>query len=94
MSENTYWERTEPFEEKLRLLEAAWRKRDFRLARALTHSLRDTAIQSQHEEESPGTSLMDAEQFEKVEALPPAWRAWALSQRRSAGTPSSSAKAD
>lgn len=77
MSENTYWERTEPFEEKLRLLEAAWRKRDFRLARALTHSLRDTAIQAQHEEESPGAPLMAAEQFEKVEALPPAWRAWA-----------------
>lgn len=81
MSENTYWERTEPFEEKLRLLEAAWRKRDFRLARALTHSLRDTAIQAQHEEESPGTPLMAAEQFGKVEALPPAWRAWALGWR-------------
>lgn len=81
MSENTYWERTEPFEEKLRLLEAAWRKRDFRLARALTHSLRDTAVQAQQEEESLGTPLMAAEQFEKVEALPPAWRAWALGWR-------------
>ncbi|MFO1483771.1 MAG: hypothetical protein U1F71_10475 [Verrucomicrobiaceae bacterium] len=81
MSENTYWERTEPFEGKLRLLEAAWRKRNFRLARALTHSLRDTAMQAQHEEESPGTPLMAAEQFGNVEALPPAWRAWALGWR-------------
>ena len=71
MSENTYWERTEPFEEKLRLLEDAWRKRDFRLVRALTHSLRDTAIQAQHEEESPGTPLMPPEQHAEVAALPP-----------------------
>lgn len=77
MSENTYWERTEPFEEKLRLLEAAWRKRDFRLARALTHSLRDTVMQTQHEEESPGTPLMAADRFEAVTSLPPAWRSWA-----------------
>jgi metal-sulfur cluster biosynthetic enzyme len=78
MSENTYWERTEPFEEKLRLLEDAWRKRDFRLVRALTHSLRDTAIQAQHEEESPGTPLMPPEQHAEVAALPPEWRSWAL----------------
>ena len=26
MSETTYWERTDTFEEKMRLLEAAWRQ--------------------------------------------------------------------
>ncbi len=77
MTETKYSERTDSFEEKLLLLEAAWRKKDFRLARALTHSLRDTAIQAQAEEESPGTPLMPAARSETVASLPPAWRAWA-----------------
>ncbi len=78
MTETTYAHRTDSFEEKLRLLEAAWKKKDFRLARALTHSLRDTAIQAQHEEESPGKPLMPAARFGTVASLPPAWRNWAL----------------
>src|SRR5262245_57302072 len=39
-----YSDRTDSFEEKLRLLEAAWQRKDFRLARALAHSIRSTAI--------------------------------------------------
>lgn len=78
MTETTYAHRTDSFEEKLRLLEAAWKRRDFRLARALTHSLRDTAMQTQHEEEIPGKSLMAATRFDAVASLPPAWRNWAL----------------
>jgi metal-sulfur cluster biosynthetic enzyme len=74
MSETKYWERTDTFEEKLRLLEAAWRKKDFRLARALTHSLRDTAIQAQMEEESPGTPLRAG--IEMVDSLPAPWKQW------------------
>src|SRR6185437_12019843 len=77
MSETTYWERTDSFEQKLALLEAAWRKKDYRLARALAHSLRSTAMQAQVEEENPGTLIMPAEKFETVDSLPPAWRAWA-----------------
>src|SRR5687768_6906358 len=77
MSENSYWERTDTFEEKLRLLEAAWRNKDFRLARALTHSLRDTAIQAQVEEEKPGAPLLTAERFETVDSLPAPWKQWA-----------------
>ena len=77
MSETKYWERTDTFEEKLRLLTAAWQKKDFRLARALTHSLRDTAIQAQLEEESPGPPLLRAGRGETVASLPPAWRTWA-----------------
>ena len=77
MSENTYWERTETFEEKLRLLEAAWRRKDHRLVRALTHSLRDTAMQAQVEAEDPGTPILPAARFEMVEALPAPWKQWA-----------------
>lgn len=77
MTETTHVHRTDSFDEKLRLLEAAWTRRDFRAARALTHSLRDSAIQAQHEEESPGQPLMAAARFEAVASLPPAWRIWA-----------------
>src|SRR5262245_56009617 len=47
LGEPTYWQRTDSFEEKMKLLESAWRRKDFRLVRALTHSLRTTAMQAQ-----------------------------------------------
>ncbi len=75
--ETVYWNRTDRFEEKIKLLEAAWQRKDFRLVRALTHSLRSTAIQAQMEEENPGTPLINAERYEFVGTLPPPWRKWA-----------------
>ena len=53
-SENTYWQRTETYEEKLRLLEAAWRRNDVRLARALAPARRRPAPQAQTGEGKPG----------------------------------------
>ena len=38
--ESTYGERTDSFAEKIRLLNLAWEKKDYRLARALSYSLR------------------------------------------------------
>lgn len=75
MSERTYWERTDTFEEKMAMLRAAWERKDYRLARALTHSLRNTAIQAQAENETPGPALGAAEGA--VMNLPAPWRAWA-----------------
>lgn len=75
-SEITYRQRTETFEEKLRLIEAAWQRKDFRLVRALTHSLRSAAIQAQAEEESPGAQA-PVMKLETVESLPEPWREWA-----------------
>jgi len=66
--EAAYWDRTDRFEEKMKLLEAAWQRKDFRLARALAHSLRSTAIQAQAEEESPGTPLVAAAGYETVDS--------------------------
>src|SRR4051812_13516384 len=77
MSETKYWERTDSFEEKMRLLEAAWRKKDFRLVRALTDSLRSTALQAQAEEEDPGLPTLPAAQFVTVDSLPAPWQQWA-----------------
>jgi metal-sulfur cluster biosynthetic enzyme len=76
LPEITYADRTDSFEEKLALLQAAWRKGDYRLARALTHSLHSTIVQTQGERETPGTPLMPAPRFEVVESLPTAWRNW------------------
>ena len=77
MSETKYSERTDSFEEKLRLIEAAWKRKDFRLARSLAHSLRHSAMQAQVEEESPGQPLASPAKFEPVESLPAPWRDWA-----------------
>ena len=76
MPENSHAERTDSFEEKLRLIESAWRKKDFRLARSLAHSLRHSAIQAQAEEENPGKPLGPTNAL-PVESLPARWRAWA-----------------
>ena len=40
MKETTYWQRTDSFDEKIRLLRAAYRKKDYRLARSIGDSLR------------------------------------------------------
>lgn len=74
MTETTYADRTDSFEEKLKLI-AAWKNHDYRLARSLAHSLRDSAIQAQIEEEDVGQPL--ATKVEPVESLPKPWRDWA-----------------
>ncbi|MAT16775.1 MAG: hypothetical protein CMJ46_16070 [Planctomyces sp.] len=68
---------TDSFETKMKLLEEAWAKGDFDLARSLTHSLRDTVAQTQNEEENPGPSLVETGQFNTVDSLPAGWREWA-----------------
>jgi metal-sulfur cluster biosynthetic enzyme len=73
--ENSYWERTDSFERKMKLVEAAWAKKDYRLARALLASLRSTAVQAQAEEESLGEVFAGVER--PVTELPAAWQAWA-----------------
>ena len=70
-------ERTDSFETKMRLLQDAWQRKDYDLARSLTHSLRDSVVQTQVEEENPGTSLIPAAQFQTVDALPVQWKQWA-----------------
>ncbi len=69
--------RTDSFKTKLRLLEEAWKKKDFDLARSLTHSLRDSVIQTQREEEPPTNSLVEFNQFQTVDSLQSTWKDWA-----------------
>ena len=75
--EKTYWDRTEPFEEKLNLLQSAWERKDYKVVRALTNSLRNTCVQTQVEEENPGVPILGSTQYEKVASLPEAWKIWA-----------------
>ncbi|MCC6395115.1 MAG: metal-sulfur cluster assembly factor [Bryobacterales bacterium] len=76
MSESGYWERTDTFEQKMKLLEAAWKRNDFRVVRALTNSLRIMAMQAQAEEENPRSPVTGVRE-DTVDSLPAAWRAWA-----------------
>ena len=77
MKESEYWHRTDTFEQKLDLLKAAAERRDFRLARALTESLKNTLVFAQQEEESLGGPLLRANVFGRVVELPPPWQEWA-----------------
>ncbi|MFO1007902.1 MAG: metal-sulfur cluster assembly factor [Planctomycetaceae bacterium] len=75
--ELTAAERTDSFETKMKLLQEAWEKKDYDLVRSLTHSLRDTARQTQIEEQPAGQSLVEAGKFRLVESLGPAAAKWA-----------------
>lgn len=76
-AENTYWDRTDRFEEKMSLLQSAWKRKDYRVVRALTDSLRTTCMQAQVSEETPGVPLIGPSQYGKVESLSGSWKAWA-----------------
>lgn len=75
--EETYWDRTDRFEEKMKLLQSAWEQKDFRVVRALTNSLRITGIQAQMEEDNPGVPVSGSSQYGKVESLAAPWKTWA-----------------
>ncbi len=85
--------RTDSFETKLKLLEAAWQNGDFDLARSLTHSLHDSVRQTQQEQQNPGPSLVKTSQWREVGSLSESWQQWAdgwqyckaLSVRETAG---------
>ncbi|MGV3686495.1 MAG: metal-sulfur cluster assembly factor [Daejeonella sp.] len=68
---------SDSFEEKIKMLQAALAKKDYRLARALTNSLRISEVQAQHEHETFGTPVVGASQFGLVSSLPASWKGWA-----------------
>ncbi|MFA6946715.1 MAG: hypothetical protein WC220_12525, partial [Pedobacter sp.] len=69
---------SDSFEDKMKMLQKAWDKKDYRLARALTNSLRISEIQAQAEAENLGKPLIGADQFGTVASLPAAWKNWAI----------------
>ncbi|MCC6587996.1 MAG: hypothetical protein IT168_14980 [Bryobacterales bacterium] len=77
MKETSYSERTDSFEDKLALLEKAYRAGNYRLARALTASIRNTVVHEQAEKESIGKPLQPASALQPTASLPAPWREWA-----------------
>lgn len=69
--------RSDSLETKLELLREAIASDDFDLARSLTTSLRDTLIQTQHEQQAPPASLIERDDYHAVDQLPMQWRKWA-----------------
>jgi metal-sulfur cluster biosynthetic enzyme len=67
---------SDSFEDKMKMLQKAWDKKDYRLARALTNSLRISELQAQADHEDLGTPLIGANQFGTVASLPAAWKNW------------------
>lgn len=68
---------SDSFEDKMKMLQKAWDKKDYRLARALTNSLRISELQAQADHEDFGIPLIAASQFGTVSSLPSAWKNWA-----------------
>jgi metal-sulfur cluster biosynthetic enzyme len=77
MRETTYWQRTDPFEEKMRLLGDAYRRKDYRVARSIADSIRGSLTLEQQEHASIGTPVLGADSSIPVADLPQQWREWA-----------------
>jgi len=77
LKETRYADRTDSIEEKTRLLVEAARERDYRLARALAASVKETLLFEEQENAPPGAPVIGADAFGAVAELPPAWRTWA-----------------
>jgi metal-sulfur cluster biosynthetic enzyme len=77
MRETSYWQRTDTFDEKVRLLQEAYGRKDYRLARAIGDSLRNSIALEQQQQASIGTPAIGAESFIAVAELPVALREWA-----------------
>ena len=77
MRETTYWQRSDTFEEKMRLLEDAYRRKDYRVARSLGDSIRQSLTLEQQQQASIGTPVLGADSSVPVADLPQQWRDWA-----------------
>ncbi len=77
MKETTYWQRTDSFDEKIRLLRAAYRKKDYRLARSIGDSLRHSITLDQQQQAPLSGDIIGPEYDLPVAELPAAWRDWA-----------------
>ena len=77
MAETTYWQRTDTFEEKMRLLNEAYRNRDYRAARSIADSLRHSLTLEQQQREPLGEALLPSDRDTPVSSLPAPWRDWA-----------------
>lgn len=100
--ETQYRERTDTLEEKLRLLETAYRNGKFEVAESLADSIKHNVTLAKQEAESPGEPASKAAAHGRVDNLPEPWRRWArgwefykvLVLEETAGMPRSGEPAD
>lgn len=77
MKETEYWQRTDSFDEKMRLLQEAYRARNYRVARSLADSLRQSLVLEQQQQTPLGEAVLGAGADLPVAELPAPWREWA-----------------
>ncbi len=77
MPETTYWERTDSFDRKMQLLQEAYRAKNYRVARSIADSLRQSMTLEQQQQAPLGEDVIDSQADMEVAALPAAWRKWA-----------------
>jgi metal-sulfur cluster biosynthetic enzyme len=77
LKEDTYWKRTDSFEEKLSLLQKAWDRRDYRVVNSISNSIRISGIQAQADQTDVLTPDSSKSHFVEVSALPDVVRNWA-----------------
>ena len=77
VSETRYEDRTDSVEEKLRLLQAAYKEGDYGLAMSLSASVGDTLSLARQRQKPAAAPVCGAGSFGAVGELPPAWAQWA-----------------
>ncbi|MBI1354637.1 MAG: hypothetical protein GC160_09845 [Acidobacteria bacterium] len=77
MKETSYWQRTDSFDVKMQLLQEAYRAKNYRVARSIADSLRQSLTLEQQQYQPLGGPSLSAEADLPVAELPAAWRQWA-----------------
>lgn len=76
LKEDSYWKRTDSFEEKLSLLQKAWDRRDYRVVNSISNSIRISGIQAQADQADVKTPDSSKSHFVEVSTLPEPIKSW------------------
>jgi len=77
MKEESYWQRTDSFDQKMQLLQEAYRAKNYRVARSIADSLRQSMTLEQQQQQPLADEIVGADADMPVSALPSSWQAWA-----------------
>ena len=77
LKEDSYWNRTDSFEEKLNLLQKAWDRKDYRIVNSISNSIRISGIQAQVDQADILTPDSSKSHFVEVSTLPESIKNWA-----------------
>ncbi len=77
MKETEYWQRTDSFDTKVRLLQEAYRAKNYRVARSIADSLRQSLTLEQQQQAPVGETVLGSGADLPIVDFPAAWRDWA-----------------